>query len=1629
MMKNKKLLLGVGAVCLALCLGVALLIFGGGVRDAEPDPVATSGAEILTYTVQVKNQGGLFLKDVGVYIYEDATAAELVWFAKTDDSGKMTFTGPARDSYVAVLQDVPTGYAVEDMYPITGELTEIVLSAAQMSEDETVVYKLGDMMMDFTVEDAQGDTYTLSKLLETKKAVVLNFWFTTCQPCKAEFPFLQEAYEKYKDDIEVLAMNPLNTAEEVEAFKKELGLKIPMMACDAKWEDMLQLTAYPTTVVIDRFGNIALIHTGSIDKAKTFEDAFAYFAAEDYTQKLIKDIAELAVEEEEGSKENPVEIAGVLNFDVTVKPGETVYTEVYKVTGMYMQVQGKDFKLLYNEKEYEPKNGVAGVVITTGDTRTPAVFGITNTGKEEAAYKVAFSFLPGTMDNPYAMKMEEFQVNISAGNEKGVYYVYTAAEDGMLTVQCLGVTSGVKYSYNLYNLETSALRTLEDDGQTDEEGIPTLSVPVKKGQKVQLIVATLPDASNNYPAATFRLRASFENGEIKEEEQVETIPYTVTVKDSEGNPIANVGISLQVGEEKKMFSTDETGLASIQLEPGAYQGSFTVPEGYDKVENTAFQLTAEKTSHEIVLTKTVIVIHDYKVVITDKTGKAVAGVKVKIGNTIVTTDKDGCAVFTMEEGSYTASLQALPEDYIAEKDSYDFPQGKTRLDIKISIKPGTVGNPYEVTEYPADTVSIEAGSEVHYTLKNAGGMVLNINNAAACVMYNGTAYAPVEGKIAIRLADTDAPITLAIGNTGETAMAFKLRLSYPVGAKENPEALELGEDTLSLAAGDTKGYYYTWTAEQDGTVCFAVKDITDGAAADIILTLGETSVKLSDTAEASMVSLWVNEGDVLTAQVITLPDAQTEEIPAAEITVESSFRLPANSEAYPDVLTDISSIDVTLAEGDSDGWFYIWTPANSGVASFKLAALPDGVNADIILKATGKDTVVKLSDGMTDTLGQPVAAITVERGQTLSICVTADAKAAQLTVNGSLAQDPNSAENPDDLTDITSVTANLVAGDADGHYYAWTATDAGTLSVSIDSITAGVQGSISLFVGGTEYPMTGSVASAQVKEGDEVLLHVKTLANSQTGEYPAARIAVKSSFAYALGSARNPEVVTSVEKLTASMEAGNAKGYYYSWTAEENCTAVFHISGYSAAGRSGGDYTQWADIVLYLNGQRQTSLSENESMDANGNRIVSVTAKKGDIVTVQVLTKSDADGKHPAATVEISSYMEFTYTVKVTDMFGKAQSGVNVTVWNSEGQKVHTGVTDESGLLTMKSAAGNYRVELAFEGTAYYYDTATAVLSAQRTSVTIQLANYLDTSKPGTKKLYVLNGAKTYLLEQGGTYIETNSGKVYYCVEPDMEGYCMFVFTPTTGGTYKFAVNNPNAEIVNFNTPNYTAKIDSSIGSEDNSVSCSVGYSTIENSGGYNMVIGVKVAEGTEGVVVSISRVGEPDWSVESEPWSEEWKHGHTHTDACTLTGNVTYVDINAASGKYELYYNETTGFYQLYQNGPVVYVDMDHSLLSFYKIIKGDGVAGGAPIRKYFYDSDGKFIKKEDYTDTFVEYFNLDENDVAQSKYHPLTKELMYMIQQGGGEWWNPNSPSCNETLIAANPEYAWMFAFCYLP
>lgn len=280
----------------ALTMALAMVMAMVGCSKAPAKTTDPTDAPSVTYMVKVVNRAGTAMQKCAVEVFSDAEKTTLVYKGIADKEGQITFSAPESEKYVAVISKVPMGYAVEEQYALAGERTDIVLVPAVLNENalDTAVLSLGDAMMDFNLTLTDGSEIALSQLLTKKKAVVLNFWFMNCEPCKKEFPYIQEGYQQLVDEIEVVAMNPVDSTDsEIAKFRTDKGYTFTMSKCDFRWQQLLQLQAYPTTVVIDRYGNICLIHRGGIESTQEFVDMVNYFIQDDYKQQFFKSAGQI----------------------------------------------------------------------------------------------------------------------------------------------------------------------------------------------------------------------------------------------------------------------------------------------------------------------------------------------------------------------------------------------------------------------------------------------------------------------------------------------------------------------------------------------------------------------------------------------------------------------------------------------------------------------------------------------------------------------------------------------------------------------------------------------------------------------------------------------------------------------------------------------------------------------------------------------------------------------------------------------------------------------------------------------------------------------------------------------------------------------------------------------------------------------------------------------------------------------------------------------------------------------------------------------------------------------------------------------------------------------------------------
>ncbi|NYI45435.1 thiol-disulfide isomerase/thioredoxin [Nocardioides aromaticivorans] len=111
-----------------------------------------------------------------------------------------------------------------------------------------------------------GSTASMS-LADVKGPAIINFWSTTCGPCREEMPVLQQFHEKYGDQVPLLGVNFLDTYPGAAIdFARIKGVTYPSAAdpCGDLQESDLVLQVLPQFVFVRADGSFEQ-RAGGID--------------------------------------------------------------------------------------------------------------------------------------------------------------------------------------------------------------------------------------------------------------------------------------------------------------------------------------------------------------------------------------------------------------------------------------------------------------------------------------------------------------------------------------------------------------------------------------------------------------------------------------------------------------------------------------------------------------------------------------------------------------------------------------------------------------------------------------------------------------------------------------------------------------------------------------------------------------------------------------------------------------------------------------------------------------------------------------------------------------------------------------------------------------------------------------------------------------------------------------------------------------------------------------------------------------------------------------------------------------------------------------------------------------------
>jgi thiol-disulfide isomerase/thioredoxin len=136
-------------------------------------------------------------------------------------------------------------------------------AAAVLAAAPTLAGSTGGPAPNFTLDSREGGQLSLSEL--EGQVVMINFWATWCAPCRQEMPLLEEIYQRYAPlGFTLLGVNVEEDSAGADRWLREnVPVTFPILYDpENSVSELYDVNAMPTTVLVDRTGNVRVIHKG-----------------------------------------------------------------------------------------------------------------------------------------------------------------------------------------------------------------------------------------------------------------------------------------------------------------------------------------------------------------------------------------------------------------------------------------------------------------------------------------------------------------------------------------------------------------------------------------------------------------------------------------------------------------------------------------------------------------------------------------------------------------------------------------------------------------------------------------------------------------------------------------------------------------------------------------------------------------------------------------------------------------------------------------------------------------------------------------------------------------------------------------------------------------------------------------------------------------------------------------------------------------------------------------------------------------------------------------------------------------------------------------------------------------------
>ena len=129
---------------------------------------------------------------------------------------------------------------------------------------------IGSQLPAIKLENVDGQEVSTQSLLN--KPLIINVWYSTCEPCRRELPALANADTQYRDQVRFVGVNIKDSATVAKEFASQYGVEFELLLDkNGLFISQLGIATAPVTLAIDPQGLIVGQKAGEISAGELDE--------------------------------------------------------------------------------------------------------------------------------------------------------------------------------------------------------------------------------------------------------------------------------------------------------------------------------------------------------------------------------------------------------------------------------------------------------------------------------------------------------------------------------------------------------------------------------------------------------------------------------------------------------------------------------------------------------------------------------------------------------------------------------------------------------------------------------------------------------------------------------------------------------------------------------------------------------------------------------------------------------------------------------------------------------------------------------------------------------------------------------------------------------------------------------------------------------------------------------------------------------------------------------------------------------------------------------------------------------------------------------------------------------------